>query len=792
MTDTNTNNTIIYGTTIFLDKIILETVYGNFKAYIYLDLITKGNIIALVWDSIDPSKESVLYTRIHSSCVTSETLRSMDCDCVSQLHGALEFMASKSNGILFYLIQEGRGCGYVGKARACMMTQYDDQIDTFEAYNLLGMKKDYREYRNIKDICHMLNITAEFILLTNNPDKIKGLEDVGIKIKSTQSIEIKPTMFNQAYLISKEKSGHLLYETKKKLNKYVLPYDKVEPFNPIRYDNMPRFIYCASYYIPIRPVDNMIILSKEKYEEIKGDIINIPYTELSNNKIYINLSDEIIIKYSIDNPYWFKVNLYYDIATDKEYVILSYNENPNSIPIVRIHSESIFNRFPLTVRKYKDRYTESILKIIYNESGYIILLYNDGRGAGLGNLLLNYNKMGLESDIRDYDACMMLLKNLLEKNNQKSANMLYSNFSRQKIQKAIDNIHVNVINWIPVSDNKGHKSIENRIMNIPKMLANYQNYFKICNNYIDVEDSLIVTGLGSSKAHAKYLEHILKHHMKIEFMSIDDIYKYDFKYAYKLVIFSQGLSPNTHKLFEIMNYQDIILITAITNTKIYEIVDPIKKSIIEKLEENECMMVTIPELNENDTLIRITGPFFGYIACHMIANCIFSTKAKINIDLSKIRFNVQFADRLIKQIMERNMGQIYILAESPIKYFIDNCLDKFTEGIFVSRPTLCDFTEFVHGHYQMLMSCPNPNLIIINVSAIEKYHHNQILIDKIKKSLNDKFNIWEIKLTMECDFQILELEYMFNLMIHYMICNLAIDQVNWPGKSSQSIMYEHF
>jgi len=50
-------------------------------------------------------------------------MRSLDCDCKQQLNGAIKKICA-NNGILFYLIQEGRGCGYVGKSRACMNVQY--------------------------------------------------------------------------------------------------------------------------------------------------------------------------------------------------------------------------------------------------------------------------------------------------------------------------------------------------------------------------------------------------------------------------------------------------------------------------------------------------------------------------------------------------------------------------------------------------------------------------------------------------------------------------------------------
>ncbi len=57
-----------------------------------------------------------------------------------------------------------------------MIEQYTrGKVDTFMAYNYLGMKKDYREYSGIKDILNMMQISPKFVLLTNNPDKIQAI-----------------------------------------------------------------------------------------------------------------------------------------------------------------------------------------------------------------------------------------------------------------------------------------------------------------------------------------------------------------------------------------------------------------------------------------------------------------------------------------------------------------------------------------------------------------------------------------------------------------------------------------
>ena len=140
-------NQKLYGTTLFLGLKELNMIFGKFYSLVYLDVITQRYIIALIDENtyLNLGKlDQILYTRIHSSCITSEMFESQDCDCVEQLYGAIELI-SKNGGILFYLIQEGRGCGYIGKARGCQIVQYDEynngEMTTFDAYKKLGMKK---------------------------------------------------------------------------------------------------------------------------------------------------------------------------------------------------------------------------------------------------------------------------------------------------------------------------------------------------------------------------------------------------------------------------------------------------------------------------------------------------------------------------------------------------------------------------------------------------------------------------------------------------------------------------
>lgn len=311
---------------------------------------------------------------------------------MQQLHGALEVIANKPCGVLFYLIQEGRGCGYVGKSRGCQLVQYhNDNISTFDAYAQLGMRKDYRTYRNIPDICHILGVRPRFVLLTNNPDKIDGLRHQGMDVVGVEAIEVPPNPWNQHYLVSKQQSGHLLMLVKNKVQTYTLPVPPCAPFVPYALPGAPRFVHAASYYLPIKPARSL--LNWAEYEALGP--LNLPYELSLDGDVLVEVRDPQLLETHavLRRPYWFKVNVYYDIQTSSDWVVLEYRDCRTAAsprpPLVRIHSESIFARFPLTRQSYKRKYHDAIQHIVKNGCGLIVLMYHDGRGFGLGKYVLS-------------------------------------------------------------------------------------------------------------------------------------------------------------------------------------------------------------------------------------------------------------------------------------------------------------------------------------------------------------------------------------------------------------------
>jgi 3,4-dihydroxy 2-butanone 4-phosphate synthase/GTP cyclohydrolase II len=799
------NKRKIYGTTLYIDKICIETIYGNFTAYTYQNLIHKGYIIALTYGDI---KKEILYTRIHSSCVTSETLRSQDCDCVQQLYGAFKKISEKGNGILFYFIQEGRGCGFIGKSRDRMHVQYsDDKINTFDAYKMLGMKKDYRDYTSVKDICYMLDINPKFILMTNNPDKINGLKQLGLNVFDTETIEYIPNLFNRKYLISKQKSGHNL----SKLNTFIGNYDvkhkyKCKPFEPYHLKNCTRYIHVSSYYLPIRPIDNKITLTQTEYNDFISKYgKEYPYIDIPNNKRLIKINDEIIKKFPdlSSIPYWFKVNCFFDIATNNDVLILEYGNTRNN-PIVRIHSESLLNRFPLVQQDNKKKYKQSINLIIGHGSGIIVLFYEDGRGSGFGGFVLSRNKettiTGIQKDSRDYRGVSHLLKEYI---NPDKIILLYSCISSQEIsRKQFEKVNINIDKYIYIGRGKnktGCNIIKSRIDKNLEYINHIDNDINLIETSEKKEqlikaftnDNVYFTGIGSSESHAKYLMYLIRKYPEIksknlEFIPLIEFYDSDRVLNGTLVLFSQGLSPNVQIIFEKYNYQSIILFTAITihnkNQK--------KLQILNKLKENNSnFIINFPIEDEYTTLIRIIGPMCGYLYSFKLI------KELLNIQLDKKTKDSLYKLYINNEILvpnEKFIGslvknrRVCILCDSESKKYIGNIQCKFIEGVFFKAFIVCDYFEFVHGTYQNLEYNRN-NGIITDIIILKR--NREDIISKLQLMLKD-YNIWILENDLRDELKIVHYEISFNYLISQIMNRLDIDQINWFGKETGKLIYD--
>ena len=184
----------------------IPTDFGMFTVYAFSEYEEDWNP-HLVWVAENTDFSKTVNVRFHSECITGEIFHSKKCECGQQLDAAMKYM-SENGGMIIYLRQEGRNIGIINKLRAYALQEKG--FDTVEANLKLGLPADGRNFDVAVEMLKILNV-KEINLLTNNPDKLKSLENSGIILHHRVPLEVESNEVNESYL-SKKKDyfGHLL------------------------------------------------------------------------------------------------------------------------------------------------------------------------------------------------------------------------------------------------------------------------------------------------------------------------------------------------------------------------------------------------------------------------------------------------------------------------------------------------------------------------------------------------------------------------------------------------------
>lgn len=197
-----------------LESVEMPTKYGEFQLHLYESDVDDREHVALTCGAFDDG-EPVL-VRMHSECLTGDTLGSLRCDCAQNLDSALKMISREGRGLLVYMRQEGRGIGLRQKIRAYKLQE--SGYDTVDANVKLGYKMDERDYGIGAQILSDLG-ARQIRLITNNPAKRVGLEAYGIEIVSREPMAIQANRYNINYLRTKRlRMGHLFSDEDLKLD----------------------------------------------------------------------------------------------------------------------------------------------------------------------------------------------------------------------------------------------------------------------------------------------------------------------------------------------------------------------------------------------------------------------------------------------------------------------------------------------------------------------------------------------------------------------------------------------
>lgn len=186
---------------------VLTTEFGDFKVCYHENL---GEFCVSI--SAGDLEKPGSIVRLHSSCLFSEALHSVDCDCNLQLSKAMELIGKEGQGVVIYLYQEGRGHGLANKIKS-MEIERTKGVDTVQAFTELHFDLDPRRYDIALAALKDLNLNQEIRLISNNPRKRKQLEDGGYIVSTRIEMKYPVNDHVKKYLkVKKDKLGHQIIE----------------------------------------------------------------------------------------------------------------------------------------------------------------------------------------------------------------------------------------------------------------------------------------------------------------------------------------------------------------------------------------------------------------------------------------------------------------------------------------------------------------------------------------------------------------------------------------------------
>jgi hypothetical protein len=296
-------------------------------------------------------------------------------------------------------------------------------------------------------------------------------------------------------------------------------------------------------------------------------------------------------------------------------------------------------------------------------------------------------------------------------------------------------------------------------------------------NIIDLDKDSYITGMGTSSSHARYLSYLLNKYLKYntQYIPYGDLLTC-YKDIPSVIIFSQGISPHIRKLLKLFENKKKIVNTS----------------------SNDCSEKTITLTNdiEKQTLIRIHGPFKGFLLSWKLIE--YLSKTIIFPDLDKIFNKMFFFEHLIHEAKLPDLDYfsslmispaICIITNYPMLHFMDNIKMKFIEGCFFDRIMLVEQREFIHGTYQLLETKRREGEIYHFIWFDNQYPHDTIR-PQISKLL-EPYKCWKITSDLPQDLKILEYELIINSFVLQIMNYLEIDQSNWSGKQQQHLVYDH-
>ena len=304
----------------------------------------------------------------------------------------------------------------------------------------------------------------------------------------------------------------------------------------------------------------------------------------------------------------------------------------------------------------------------------------------------------------------------------------------------------------------------------------------------------IVTGTGSSEAHARYLAMLLNLHTDCTaaYLPLSG-FTASQREAFAgrtLIVFSQGVSPNAQiALRRHREFAHAILFTATTPEVAAAAGKPDRAALLRALQADGGELVVFPLAEEYSTLIRFVGPMAGYLACLQFAaqltGCRFRLPpAAALLGLLETTPPAGLLEAMLAAPAEFARG-FNLVCAAPISEFAQNLACKFMEGLFWPCPPVSDFLQFAHGPFQQMSAHPHPVVILQGDSPLEA----ELVSRSVRMLADAGLRGYVVPVEAPPLLSIFGFEAAFNRLVFALMQRLGTDQVNWPGKGRDDALY---
>lgn len=346
-----------------------------------------------------------------------------------------------------------------------------------------------------------------------------------------------------------------------------------------------------------------------------------------------------------------------------------------------------------------------------------------------------------------------------------------------------------------LADPLGHELLAERLKMIPEILGEMlARGPKPLKSSTLNRERFIVTGTGSSEAHARYLATLLNLHTDraaayLPLSGFVDAPASNFS-GKTLVVFSQGVSPNAQiALQRGADFAHRILFTATTPEAALAAGKPDRAQMLHTLLDDGGEVVEFPLAEEYTTLIRFVGPLAGYLAALQFAGQFPESRAPLPCTETLTPLLTATAPANLRDAM-CNLPSAFasgfnLITAAPISDYAQNLACKFMEGLFWTCPAISDFLQFAHGPFQQMTAHPKPAVILQGNGPGEA--------EMVKRSVDMLRGVGAHAYVLQVDapplLSIFGFEAALNEVVFAAMQHLRVDQINWPGKGRDDLLY---